>query len=89
MALEKYFADLLQKVENSDIQNDGKDDGGFFEPTRAVLIQRISLLRDLHSKPNARIMVRSAWQYVVKKLPPEWLILNDDEKNELKKILTD
>lgn len=89
MALEQYFKNLLQRVEDSDIQNNGKDDGGFFEPTRAMLIQRISLLRDLHNKPNAKGMVKSAWQYVVKKLPPDWLILSEDEKAELKKILND
>ena len=88
MSLEKYFSNLILKVEASDIQNNGKDKNGFFEPTRAMLLQRLNLLKDLHAKPAAKNMVKSAWEYVTEKLPAEWLILSDDEKQELKKVLS-
>ncbi len=88
MSLEKYFTDLIKKVEESDIQNNGTDRSGFFEPTRAMLLQRLNLLKDLHLKPNARSMLEGAWQYVVEHLPPEWLVLNKADKEELKKILS-
>lgn len=87
MGLEAYFASLIEQVEASDIQNNGKDKNGFFEPTRAMLLQRLNLLKDLHSKPGAKSMVQNAWQYVVEKLPPEWLVLEESQKQELKKIL--
>lgn len=88
MSLETYFQNLIQKVEASDIQNNGKDKNGFFEPTRAVLLQRLNMLKDLHRNPNAKNMVKAAWEYVTEHLPPEWLILNPEEKAELKKMLS-
>ncbi len=88
MSLEKYFSNLIKKIEQSDeIQNDGKDRNGFFEPTRVVLLQRLHLLKDLHANKNAKGMVQTAWEYVVEHLPPEWLVLTNEEKAELKKIL--
>lgn len=90
MSLEKYFTDLLAKIENSDrVENNGKDENGFYLPTRTLLIRHLNLLKDLHSKPGARAMVRDAWKFVVEHAPPEWLILNPEQKAELKKILTD
>ena len=87
MSLESYFSSLIDRVESSEIQNNGKDKDGFFEPTRAMLLQRLHLLRDLHAKPSAKPMVTTAWQYVVEHAPPEWLVLTSDQKQELKKIL--
>jgi hypothetical protein len=87
--LEKYFQALIERVESSDLTNQGKDKDGFFEPTRAMVLQRLNLIKDLHSKPNphARGMVKTSWQYLVEHLPPEWLVLGTEEKAELKKIL--
>ncbi len=87
MGLANYFDSLIKKLEESDIQNNGKDKDGFFEPTRAMLLQRLMLLRDLHEKPGAKAMVKTAWQYVVEHAPPEWLVMTDDQKKEMKKIL--
>lgn len=88
MSLKQYFTDLLAKVEASDeIDNGGKDENGFYKPTRSVLIQKLNLLRDLHGKPQAREMVKAAWATVVADLPPEWLVLSEADKAELKKIL--
>lgn len=87
MSLKVYFENLIEKVEASEIGNNGTDANGFFLPTRAVLLQRLSMLRDLHGNPRARDMLKVAWQDVVKHLPPEWLVLNEEDKAELKKIL--
>lgn len=87
MDLKSYFESLLKRLEESDIQNNGKDASGFFEPTRAMLFQRLNLLRDLHGKPAAKPMVREAWKYVVDHAPPEWLIANDEQKAALKQML--
>jgi hypothetical protein len=87
MSLDQYFQSLIHKVEESEIQNNGKDRNGFFEPTRAMLLQKLNLLRDLHGKPRAQVMVKQAWEYVVEHLPPEWLVLDAKEKSELQKIL--
>ena len=87
MSLESYFTDLIGRVESSDIHNNGKDKDGFFEPTRAMLLQRLHLLKDLHAKPSAKPMVKTAWQYVVEHAPAEWLVLNADQKQQLRKIL--
>jgi hypothetical protein len=87
MDLKDYFNSLIKRLEESDIQNNGKDRNGFFEPTREMLFQRLSILRDLHLKPNAKPMLRTAWEYVVDHVPPEWLILNDQLKQDLKKML--
>ncbi|MBC7465559.1 MAG: hypothetical protein H7256_06160 [Bdellovibrio sp.] len=89
MSLKDYFTGLISKVENSEtISNGGKDDNGFYKPTKNVLIQNLNLLKDLHNKPGAKAMVQASWKAVVKDLPPEWLILDDQQKSELKKILT-
>lgn len=88
MSLKNYFSELIQKVESSDqITNAGKDENGFYRPTRTLLLRHLNLLRDLHDKPLAKKMVKSAWKAVVKDLPPEWLILSEEDKAELKKIL--
>ncbi len=90
MGLKDYFSSLLSKVEASaEITNAGKNEDGFYKPTRTVLIRHLNLLRDLHDKPMARQMVKDAWQEVVKELPPEWLIMNEQDKQDLKKILKD
>ena len=86
--LDQFFTKVLEKVESSEIQNNGKDKDGFYEPTRAMLMQRLALLRDLHSKTGAKVMVQNAWKYVVEHVPPEWLILDDEEKAQLKKVLS-
>lgn len=87
MSLEEYFESLLKRLEESDIGNDGKDANGFFEPTRAMLFQRLNLLRDLHGKPQAKAMVRSAWQYVVEHAPADWLKMDADLKTQIKDML--
>jgi hypothetical protein len=88
MSLQKYFSDLIEKVTNSDeISNAGKDDNGFYKPTRTVLLRHLNLLKDLHDKPRARDMVKVAWASVVKDLPPEWLTLTQEDRAELRKIL--
>lgn len=88
MSLGEYFAGLLAKVESSDeIQNNGKDQNGFYSPTRTLLIRHLNLLKDLHAKPGARAMVRDSWKFVVEHVPPEWLVLNAQQKAELKSIL--
>jgi hypothetical protein len=87
MSLDEYFNSLIAKVESSDIQNDGKDENGFYKPTRALLLRHLTLLRDLHSKPLAQPMLRASWSNVVKHMPPEWLVLTETQKNDLKKML--
>lgn len=87
MALDAYFSRLLEKMEESNITNAGKDKDGFFEPTRVMLTQRLNLLKDLHAKPGARPMVKDAWSYVVEHAPPEWLVMTPEEKQAMKKIL--
>lgn len=88
MSLRQYFSDLITKVETSNvITNAGKDDNGFYKPTQTIVLRHLNLLRDLHDKPRAQPMVKSAWDAVVKEIPEEWLILNAADKEELKKIL--
>lgn len=88
--LRNYFNNLINRLENSDeITNAGKDENGFYKPKRTILLRHLQLLRDLHDKPLARSQVQAAWRAVVKELPPEWLILNEDEKRQLKLILQD
>ena len=88
MSLKEYFSDLIKKVESSEeITNAGKDDNGFYKPTRTILLRDLNLLKDLHAKPLARPMVKAAWESVIKELPPEWLVLAPADKAELKKIL--
>lgn len=88
MSLETYFQALIDKVENSDaVTNGGKDKEGFFLPTRSVLLQKLHMLRDLHGKKNAKPMVKDAWAFAVEHLPPEWLVLNSDQKAAIKEML--
>lgn len=86
--LQQYFEKLIERVENSEISNQGKDENGFFLPFRAVLLQRLNLLKDLHASPRAGPMLKSAWAYVVENLPPEWLIMTEEEKVLVKKMLS-
>ncbi|AZZ36917.1 hypothetical protein CIK05_08980 [Bdellovibrio sp. qaytius] len=89
MSLEKYFLNLINKVEASDeIDNAGKDDNGFYKPRKTIVLRNLRLMLDLHQKPRAKEMVRVAWGAIMRELPPEWLVLNDEDKSELKKILT-
>ena len=87
MALEKYFSELIKKVEHSEIHNGGTDRNGFYSPTRSLILQNLNLLRDLHKKPHARAMLKTSWEYVVEQLPSEWLVLDENDKEELKKVL--
>ena len=87
MSLDSYFSSLIAKVESSELSNQGKNPDGFFEPTKAVVLQRLNMLKDLHGKPAAKPMLRDAWKYVVEHVPPEWLVLNDEQKKALKKAL--
>ena len=88
MTLRDYFTNLIKRVESSDeIHNGGKDENGFYKPTRTVLLQKLNMLRDLHGKPLARPMVRDAWKQVVAELPSEWLVIEEQLKSELKEIL--
>lgn len=88
MSLNSYFSELIKKVEDNNlISNSGKDDNGFYKPTRTVLLRHLNLLRDLYNKPRAREMVKASWEAVVKDIPPEWLVLNEADRKELKKIL--
>ncbi len=86
MALDAYFQKLMDRVEK-EISNQGKDENGFFKPTKTVLLRHLGVLKDLHSKPLAKDMVKSSWTYVSENLPPEWLVLTHEEKTALKKIL--
>ncbi len=88
MSLDNYFKSLIEKVEASDeITNKGKDAEGFYKPTRTILLRHLQILKDLHQKPLAKPMLLAAWNYVVETVPPEWLILNDEDKAALKKII--
>ena len=88
MSLDKYFQSLINRVESSDdIHNGGKDKNGFFKPTRTIVLRNLQLLKDLHPKPLAKQMVKTAWQAVVDELPAEWLLLPPEEKAQLKEIL--
>lgn len=89
MSLEAYFSALIKRVEESEeIGNNGKDKNGFYKPVRTILLRHLQLLKDLHTKPNAKNMVKASWASVVETLPPEWLVLGDAEKKELQKILS-
>lgn len=89
MGLNKYFSDLIEKVEKSDqVSNGGKDDNGFYRPTRTIVLRNLQLLKDLHDKPLAKEMVKAAWASVTKDLPPEWLLPDEKDAAELKKILS-
>lgn len=86
MSLDIYFQKLIDRVEK-EISNQGTDENGFFKPTKTVLMRHLSVLKDLHTKPLAKDMVKASWAYVSENLPPEWLILTAEEKESLKKIL--
>lgn len=89
MSLDKFFGDLIKRVEESDIvTNAGKDNEGFYKPTRTILLRHLNLLKDLHGKPLAKQMVQASWKYVVEHLPPEWLVPEAGDREELKKILS-
>lgn len=87
--LTEYFSKLISKVEASDtvVTNAGKDKDGFYKPTRTILLAHLHKLRDLHDKPRAKPMMVDAWKFVVANVPPEWLVLSDTEKAELKRML--
>lgn len=88
MSLDQFFKDLIQRVEESDeISNAGKDKEGFYKPVRTILLRHLNLLKDLHGKPLAKKMVQASWREVVEALPPEWLILEGHDREELKRIL--
>jgi hypothetical protein len=87
MSLDTYFDNIIKKVEASNIGNNGTDNQGFFKPTRTVILRHLRLLKDLHDKPLAKGMVQNSWDYVMGHLPPEWLVLDDEQKKELKEIL--
>ena len=88
MSLDAYFAKLIERVEASKrIHNGGKDDEGFYKPTRTIVLRHLNLLKDLHAKSGAKAMVKDAWAQVVKEVPSEWLVLSPTEKAELQKIL--
>jgi len=89
MGLKQYFSQLIELVEKSDINNQGKDENGFFKPTRTIILRNLNLLRDLYDKPRAKHMVQTAWKVIVKELPPDWLILNEEDKKELQKVIAD
>ncbi len=88
MPLYHYFQKLIESVEaSSEITNQGKDDAGFFKPTRAILLQQLNMLKDLHGKPMAKPMLKTAWKFVVEHVPPEMLVMTSAEKAALKKLL--
>jgi transcriptional regulator CtsR len=88
--LTDYFLLLIEKVERSEeITNAGKDDSGFYKPTKTILLQKLNLLKDLHENVNAKPLVQAAWNYIVEELPPEWLILEQEQRILLKAILGD
>ena len=60
MNLKTYFEKLIEQVDASDINNQGKDKSGFFKPTRTVLLRHLNLLKDLHDKPLAKQMVKAS-----------------------------
>ena len=88
MSLTPYFQSLIDKVESSEsITNAGKNKDGFFLPTRTLLLRHLQKLRDLNAKPFARPMLKDSWEFVVEHLPPEWLVLTPEQKQELKAML--
>lgn len=89
MSLEQFFSELIQKAEDSEeITNAGKDDEGFYKPTRTILLRHLQLLKDLHKKPLAKPMLKQSWAYVVEHVPAEWLVPGSKEDQaELKKML--
>ena len=89
MELTTYFKKLLARVEDSpEISNAGKDKDGFYFPTRSALLQKLNMLKDLNGNARAKPMLKSAWDYVVETVPPEWLVMSAEEKTALKKMLS-
>lgn len=88
MSLTEFFNSLIAKVEASEeITNAGKDEGGFYRPTRTIILRNLTMMRDLHAKPLAKPMLKGAWASLSKDLPAEWLIPSASDAAELKKIL--
>lgn len=85
--LKEYFTSVIQKVEASDLSNQGKDKDGFFKPTRELVLRHLNLLRDLHAKPLAKAMVIDSWKFVVENVPPDFLVMTNEQKEEFKKFL--
>ena len=85
--LKAYFEQLIEKVEASQLSNQGKDKDGFFKPTRELVLRHLQLLKDLHEKPLARPMVKDSWKFVVEHVPPELLVMTEAQKTALKEIL--
>lgn len=89
MGLEVFFQSLIEKVEASgEITNESKDSNGFYKPRKTIVLRHLHLLKDLHAKPMAKEMVKSSWRAVVDELPPEWLIPEPQDRETLKKILS-
>jgi len=86
--LKEYFETLIKKVEASQISNQGKDKDGFFKPTRELILRHLNLLRDLHAKPLAKAMVKDSWKFVVEHVPPEMLVMNEEQKKALKNLIS-
>jgi hypothetical protein len=86
--LKSYFEELIAKVEASDLSNQGKDKDGFFKPTRELVLRHLQMLLDLHAKPLAKPMVKDAWKFVVEHVPPEMLVMNDEQKAAVKAMLS-
>lgn len=88
MCLDEYFTRLIEAVEKSDaVTNQGTDKNGFFKPTRTVVLRHLQMLKDLHKKPLAKPMLQEAWKVVVENVPPELLVMTEEQKAALKKIL--
>ena len=66
--LEAYFQKLIERVER-EISNQGKDENGFFKPTKTILVRHLNTLKDLHNKPLAKDIVKASWQSVSENLP--------------------
>lgn len=90
MTLGDYFSHLIKVVETSEVvTNQGTDRNGFYKPTRTIVLRHLQMLKDLHQKPLAKPMLREAWRVVVENLPPELLVMNDEQKAQMKNILED
>lgn len=90
MSLDDYFAKLIKLVETSDlVTNQGTDRNGFYKPTRTIVLRHLQMLKDLHSKPLAKPMLKEAWRVVVENVPPELLVMNDEQKTAMKRLLGD
>lgn len=89
MALDKFFQDLINKVEAApEISNQSTDKNGFYKPRKTIVLRHLHLLRDLHAKPMAKEMLKSSWRSIAEELPPEWLIPDPEDRETLKKILS-